>query len=92
MSTLVYAMGDCADDILQTLQINEENASYEDIKKTLNDYYAERCNVIIERARFNKRSQIPGGIDTFVQGVLDDSLYLIVCNLKQRLHCHRRFT
>ena len=31
-------------------------------------------NVIIERARFNKRSQIPGGIDTFVQGVLDDSL------------------
>ena len=60
-------MGDCVDDILQTLQVNEETVS-EEIKKSLNDYYAERRNVIVERARFNKRVQIEGEtVDTFIQ-------------------------
>ena len=56
------------------------------IKKSLNDHFAERRNVIVERARFNKRSQIAGeSVDTFIQdlyrladncdyGVLKDSL------------------
>ena len=61
-------MGDSADNILQTLQIDEETVSYEGIKKSLNDYFAERRNVIVERARFNKRSQKPGeSVDTFIQ-------------------------
>ena len=61
-------MGDSADDTLQTLQIDEETVSYEGIKKSLNDYFAERRNVIVERARFNKRSQKPGeSVDTFIQ-------------------------
>ena len=68
LSTLLYAMGDSADDILQTLRLDEETVSYEEIKKSLNDYFAARRNTIVERARFNKRSQKPGeSVDTFIQ-------------------------
>ena len=86
VSTLLYAMGDSADDILQTLRLDEGTVSYEEIKKSLNDHFAERRNVIVERARFNKRSQIAGeSVDTFIQdlsrladncdyGVLKDGL------------------
>jgi len=86
VSTLLYAMGDSADDILQTLQLDEGTVSYEAIKKSLNDHFAEWRNVIVERAHFNKRSQIAGeSVDTFIQdlyrladncdyGVLKDSL------------------
>ena len=68
VSTLFYAMGDSADDILQTLRLDEGTVSYEEIKKSLNDYFAERRNIIVERARFNKRSQKPGeSVDAFIQ-------------------------
>ena len=61
-------MGDSADDILQTLRLDEETVSYEEIKKSLNDYFAARRNTIVERARFNKRSQKPGeSVDTLIQ-------------------------
>ena len=42
VSTLLYAMGDSADDILQTLRLEEGTVSYNEIKKSLNDYFAER--------------------------------------------------
>ena len=57
-----------ADDILQTLPLDEGTVSYDEIKKSLNDYFAERRNVIVERARFNKRSQKLGeSVETFIQ-------------------------
>jgi len=72
VSTLLYAMGDSADDILQTLQLDEGTVSYEEIKKSLNDHFAERRNTIVERARFNKRSQKPGeSIDAFTRIFID---------------------
>ncbi|XP_077864282.1 uncharacterized protein LOC144349635 [Saccoglossus kowalevskii] len=86
VSTLLYAMGDCADDILTTLRIDEETSTYEDVKKALNDYFQVRRNIIVERARFNKRVQTHGEpIDVFIQdlyrlaedcdyGVLKDDL------------------
>ena len=86
VSTLLNAMGDSADDILQTLQLNKGTVSYQEIKKSLNDYFHKRQNVIVERAHFNKRSQIAGeSVDTFIQdlyrladnydyGALKDSL------------------
>ena len=40
--TLLYTMGDSADNILQTLRIDEGTVSYWEIKKSLNDYFAER--------------------------------------------------
>ena len=61
-------MGDSANDILQTLPLDKGTVSYNEIKKSLNDYFAERRNVIVERACFNKRSQKPGeSVETFIQ-------------------------
>lgn len=63
-------MGDSAGDILQTLRLDKGTVSYEEIKKSLNDYFAERRNIIVERERFNKRSQKPGeSVDIFIQGL-----------------------
>ena len=69
VSTLLYAMGDSADDILQTLRLDEGTVSYEEIKKSLNDYFAEWRNIIVESsAHFNKRLQKPGeSVDAFIQ-------------------------
>ena len=74
-------MGDSADDILQTLPLDEGTVSYDEIKKSLNDYFAERRNVIVERARFNKRSQKPGeSVETFIQ-----DLYRLANNCNYRI-------
>ena len=53
-------MGDCADDIVKTLSINEATASFDVVKTALNGYFEARRNVIVERARFNRRRQNPG--------------------------------
>ncbi|XP_068733036.1 uncharacterized protein [Montipora capricornis] len=68
VGTFLYAMGDCADDIVKTLNINEAIASFDDVKTALNGYFAARRNIIVERARFNRRRQNPGeSVDTFIQ-------------------------
>ena len=68
VSILLYGMGDCADDILSTLTVNEEIDTYDDVKTALDEYFKVRRNVICERARFNKQTQSPGEpVDTFIQ-------------------------
>ena len=68
VSTLLYAIGDSADDILTTLKVDEAKSSYEEMKTALDNYFGARRNVIIERARFNRRIQRPGeSIDSFIQ-------------------------
>ena len=63
-------MGDCADNIVKTLSINEGTASFDEVKTALNGYFAARRNVIVERARFNRRRQNTGEfVDTFNQHV-----------------------
>ena len=65
---LLYSMGDCADDILVTLSIDEEKSSYKEVVDALNGYYGVRRNVITERARFNRRKQAQGeSVDAFIQ-------------------------
>ena len=68
MGTFLYATGDCADAIVKTLSINEATASFDEVKTALNSYFAARCNVIVERARFNRRFQNRSeSVDTFIQ-------------------------
>ena len=67
ISTMVYAMGDQAEDILRTLNIPND-ATYDDLKQSLGRYFGVRRNLIIERAKFNKRIQQQGeSIDVFIQ-------------------------
>ena len=46
VSIFLYAMGDCANDILATLSIDEETISFADIKAELNNYFGGRQNVV----------------------------------------------
>ena len=42
VSTLLYAMGECADDILKMLQIVEDKDSYEEVKAALGNFSGRR--------------------------------------------------
>ena len=67
VSTLLYAMGDCADDIIVSLNVQEKTAKYDDVIEALKKYFNVRKNIIVERAKFNKRTQRPGeSVDTFI--------------------------
>ena len=65
MSTLLYAMGDCADDILATLRLDETKATYDEVRTALNGYFDVRRNLFVQRALFNKRHQLASeSVDT----------------------------
>ena len=49
VSIFLNAMGDCTDDILATLSIDEKTVSFTDIYKTeLNNYFGARRNIALE--------------------------------------------
>ncbi len=68
VSTLIYSMGDEADDILSTLRLtNEDLSRYETVKERFDNYFTVRRNVIFERAKFNKRVQESDeSVDSFI--------------------------
>ena len=67
ISTMVYAMGDQAEDILNTLHVPGD-ASYEELKQTLDAYFGVRRNLIIVRAKCDRRTQQPGeSVDVFIK-------------------------
>lgn len=61
VNSLVYTMGDKADDILCTLGLSDEDKKiYKPVKEAFDKYLICKHNVIYERCRFNKRSLEPG--------------------------------
>ena len=83
-------MGDCPDDILSTLTVNEKIDKFDGVKTAQAEYFKVRRNVICERAKFNKRTQSPGEpIDTFIQDLYE----LLECcdygNPREDLICDR---
>lgn len=68
VSTLIYAMGEEAEDILASFELNEADRSkYDNVKKSFEDHFVKRHNPIFERARFNQRMQQQGEtVDSFV--------------------------
>ena len=66
MYTLIYSMGDKADDILKLFGLTEAQAKeYETVKGKFNNKFIKRRNIIFERAKFNKRKQQPGETSEF---------------------------
>ena len=65
VSTLIYAMGDQADDILRSFALPEEDRkNYEMVKAKFDNHFVHRRN---ERARFNRRRQEEGeSVDSFI--------------------------
>ena len=68
VNTLIYAMGDEADDILRSFGLSEANRKkYDAVKGKFNNHFDQRRNVIFERARFNMRRQEESeSVDTFI--------------------------
>ena len=58
VSTLIYAMGDQADDVLRSFTLTEEDRkTYATVKSKFDNHFIQRRNVIFERAKFNRRRQ-----------------------------------
>ena len=61
VSTLLYCMGENAEDILASTNIpDDDRKQYASVVKQFDDFFKVRKNVIFERARFNRRCQAAG--------------------------------
>ena len=60
-------MGDCADDILAMMSIDEKT-TFDELVTAFTEYFKVRKNVITDRTKFNSRKQQPGEpVDKFIQ-------------------------
>ena len=68
VNTLIYSMGDEADDILRSFKLKDEDIKkYSVVKAKFEAHFVKRRNVIYERARFNTRKQEEGEpVDSFI--------------------------
>ena len=68
VNTLLYCMGDEADDILCSLNLTaDEKKSYDTVKRKLEGHFVKCRNPIFERAKFNQRRQERGeSVDSFI--------------------------
>ena len=68
VNTLVYSMGDAADDILITIGLTAENKKkYKPVTEKFTDHFVKKRNTIFERAKFNQRVQESGeSVDAFI--------------------------
>ena len=68
IDTLIYSMGDKADDILQSFNLFEDDLkSYKTVKDRFDTHFIQRRNTIFERAKFNCRKQEAGeSVDDFI--------------------------
>ena len=61
VSTLLYCLGEEAEDVLSSTNISEDDKTdYSKVLVKFNGFFKVRKNVILERAKFNRRFQLPG--------------------------------
>ena len=61
INTLIYSMGDEADDILGSFRLSEEEGkTFDVVRARFENFFVKKRNVIYERARFNLRRQEEG--------------------------------
>ena len=68
VNTLVYCMGDEAEDVLRGLTLTaDDRKKYKPVKEGFDAFFVPKKNVIYERAKFNQRVQLPGEtVDSFI--------------------------
>ena len=68
VNTLIYAMGDDADDILRSFRLSAaDSKNYDTVKAKFEAHFVKKRNVIYERAKFNLRRQEDGeSVDSFI--------------------------
>ena len=61
VNTLIYSMGDQADDIFLSYELSAEQAKdYNTMRKKFEDHFVVKKNTIFERVKFNLRGQCEG--------------------------------
>lgn len=67
VNTLIYCMGDEADDVLRGLKLTEaEQWQFNTVRDGFHDFFIAKESVVYERARFNMRKQEPNDtVDAF---------------------------
>ena len=61
VNTLIYCMGDQADNILRSFELSDDDSKkYDVVKQKFEGHFVKHRNVIFERAKFNNRRQEPG--------------------------------
>ena len=82
VNSLVYSMGDSADDILHSFNLSEEDSKkYTVVKEKFDSHFVKCKNVIFECAKFNMRKQEDGEtVDSFIT-----TLYELVEDCNYRL-------
>ena len=78
--TLIYSMGDAADDILKSFHLTEEEMkTYDTVIDKFHNHFVKKHNVIYERACFNQRHQEEGEtFDNYVTalyGLVEHCMY-----------------
>ena len=74
VNTLPYTIGEKADDILQSFNLNgEELQSYDTVVERFQRHFVSRQNIIFERAKFNSPGQLHDELirDRIVVGIRD---------------------
>ena len=87
VNTLIYLMGDTADDILLSLAVSDvELKKYDVVLKKFEDHFIVKRNLIYERSRFNSRQQEEGeAVDDFITSLYSLSEHCNYGNLKDEL-------
>ena len=73
VNSLIYSMGDQADDILRSFNLSEEDTKkYAIVKDKFDSHFIKRRNMIFERAKINMRKQEDGeSVDGFTTVLYD---------------------
>ena len=73
VNTLIYTMGDAADDILRSFRLSEaDSKKYDTVTSKFDSYFIKRRNVIYERAKFNLRKQEEEeSVDSFITALYE---------------------
>ena len=87
VNTLLYSMGDTADDVLRSFKLSEEDAkNYEAVVGKFEQHFVRRRNVIYERARFNQRRQEPGeSANTFITALFTLAEHCGYCTMHDEM-------
>ena len=73
VNTLIYTMGDAADDILRSFRLSEaDSKKYDTVTSKFDSHFIKRRNVIYERAKFNLRKQEEEeSVDSFITALYE---------------------
>ena len=87
VNTLIYTMGESADDILSSMGLSdEEKSNYDAVKGKFTAHFVKGINVIYERAKFNRRTQQEGEtVDQFVTALHKSAEYCSYGGLREEM-------